>query len=118
VTTQHETLTSKEVLKKRIQHKEFPDTIKIGEKTKEKKATLNMSRTRAAKVKAQEECTTVDREIEKSIKKDKKDYIVELASQAENDAGQGNLKVLYLTTNRLAGKFQQTNKPVKDSPSH
>ena len=52
--------------------------------------------------------------MKKSIKKDKKDYIEELASQAEDAAGQGNLKDLYLTTKKLAGKFQQTDKPVKD----
>ena len=109
--------TCEEVLgKKKTQHKEWisSDTIKRIEKRKEKKATLNMSRTRAAKVKAQEEYTTANREVKKSIKKDKKDYIEELASQAENAAGQGNLKDLYLTTRKLAGKFQQTDKPVKD----
>jgi hypothetical protein len=36
-----------------------------------------------------------------------------LVSQDEIAAGQGNLKDLYLTK-KLAGKFQQTNNPVKD----
>ena len=109
--------TCEEVLgKKKTQHKEwiYSDTIKRIEKRKEKKATLNMSRTRAAKVIAQEEYTAADREVKKSTKKDKKDYIEELASQAENAAGQWTLKDLYLTTRKLAVTFQQTDKPFKD----
>ena len=75
---------------------------------------LNNSRTRAAKVKAQEEYTAVDREVKRNIKKDKRDYIDYLAGQAETAAGQGNLRDLYLVTKKLTGKFQQADKPVKD----
>ena len=75
---------------------------------------LSNSRTRAAKAKAQEEYTAADRELKRSIKKDKRDYIDDLARQAETAAGQGNLWDLYLVTKKLTGKFQQTDKPVKD----
>ena len=75
---------------------------------------LNSSRTRAAKAKAQEEYTAVDREVKRSIKNDKRDYIDDLARKAETAAGQGNLRDLYLMTKKLTGKFQQTHKPVKD----
>ena len=75
---------------------------------------LNNSRTRAAKAKAQEEYTAVDREVKRSIKKDKRDYIDDLARQAETAVGQGNLRDLYLVTKKLTGKFQQTDKPVMD----
>ena len=75
---------------------------------------LNNSRTRAAKARAQEEYTAVDREVKRSIKKDKRDYIDDLARQAETAAGQGNLRDLYLVTKKLTGKFQQTDKPVMD----
>jgi hypothetical protein len=57
--------TCKEVLRKRKpQHKEWisSDTIKRIEIKKEKKATLSMSRTRAAKVKAQEDYTAADKD--------------------------------------------------------
>ena len=40
---------------------------------------LNNIRTRAAKAKAQEEYTAADREVKGSIKKDKRDYIHDLA---------------------------------------
>ena len=49
----------------------------------------NNSQTRAAKTKAQEEYTAVDRKVKRSIKNDKRDYIVDLARQAETAAGQG-----------------------------
>ena len=75
---------------------------------------LNSSRTRAAKAKAQEEYTAADREEKRSIKKDKRDYIDDLARQAATAAGQGNLRDLYLVTKKLTGKFQQTDKPGKD----
>ena len=75
---------------------------------------LNNSRTRAAKARAQEEYTAVDREVKRSIKKDKRDYIDDLAGQAETAAGQGGLRDLYLVTKKRTGKFQQTDKPVMD----
>ena len=40
-------------------------------------------------------------------------YIDHLASPAEEAASQGNFKDLYLTTKKLAGKFQQTDMPVE-----
>ena len=67
---------------------------------------LNNSRTRAA--------TAAGREVKRSIKKDKRDYIDDLARQAETEAGQGNLRDLYLVTKKLTGKFQKTDKSVKD----
>ena len=51
--------------------------------------------------------------MKRSIRKDKRDYIDYVANQAEEAAGQGNFKDLYLTTKKLAGKFQQTDMPVK-----
>ena len=109
--------TCEEVLgKKKAQHKEWisADTIQRLETRKERKSALNTSRTRAAKSKAQAEYTTADREVKRNIRKDKRDYIDHLASQAEEAASQGNFKDLYLTTKKLAGKFQQTDMPVKD----
>lgn len=48
------------------------------------------------------------------VKKNKRDFIEDLARKAEDAAGQGNLKDLYQLTKRLAGKFQQTDKPFRD----
>ena len=109
--------TCEEVLgKKKIQHKEgiSADTIHKLEASRERKTMLNNSRTRATKARAQEEYTAVDREVNRSIKKDRRDYIDDLARQAGTAAGQGNLRDLYLVIKKLTGKFQQTDKPVKD----
>ena len=40
-----------------------------------------------------------------------------MASQAEEAAGQGNLKDLYMLTRKLSGKFQQSNIPIRDKES-
>ena len=98
------------------QHKEWiSDTtlLKIEER-KRKKGEINMSRTRGDKAKKQEEYSKVDKEVKKSIRKDKRDFTDQLAKQAEDAAGQGNLKDLYMITKKLSGKFVQTNKPIRD----
>nr|KAG5693701.1 hypothetical protein BaRGS_008343 [Batillaria attramentaria] len=63
----------------------------------------------------QEEYTAADREVKRSTRKDKRDYIDNLASQAEEAARQGNLKDLYQVTKKLAGKIsadRQTKHPT------
>ena len=94
--------------KKKTQNKEWisADTIHKLETRRERKTVLNNSRTRTAKARAQEEYTAVDREVKRSIKKDKRDYIDDLARQAETAAGLGNLRDLYLVTKKLTGNFQ------------
>ena len=109
--------TCEEVLgKKKTQHKEWisADTIHRLETRRERKTMPNNSRIGAAKAKVQEEYTAADRVVKRSIKKDKRDYIDDLARKAETAAGQGNLRDLYLVTKKLAGEFLQTEKPVKN----
>ena len=90
------------------------NTLKKIKQRKEKKVVLMNSRTRALKKDAQENYTEANREVKKSIKKDKNDYINNLAAEAETAASKGNIKELYSITKKLAGKFQQQNKPIKD----
>ena len=109
--------TCEEVLgRKKTQHKDWISaaTIRKLEARKAKKNMLNMSQTRAAKTRAQAEYTAADIEVKRSMKREKRDYIDNLASQAETAAGQGNLKDLYIMTKKLSGKFQQTDRPVRD----
>ena len=84
--------TCEEVLgKKKTKHTEWisANTIHKLEARRERKTVLN---TRAAKAKAQEEYTTANRGVKRSIKKDKRDYIDDLAIQAVTTARQGNLR--------------------------
>lgn len=102
--------------KKKTQHKEWMTgaTLKKIEERKAKKAVLNNSRTRAAKAEAQREYTCAHKEVRRSIKQDKREFVDNLARQAEEAAAQRNLKDLYSITKKLSGKFQQTDRPVKD----
>ena len=90
--------TCEEVLgKRKVQHREWisANTIQKIEARKGKKTALNTSRTRTAKAQAQEEYTAANKEVKRSVKKDKKDYIDELAREAEQAAGERNLRDLY-----------------------
>ena len=71
--------------KKKTQHKEWisANTILKLETRRKNKTVLNNSWTRAAKAKAQEEYTAADREVKRSIKKDKRNYIDDLARQRQ-----------------------------------
>ena len=84
--------TFEEILgKKKTQHLELisADTIQKLETRRERKTVLNNSRTRTAKAKAQEEYTAADREVKGSIKKDKRDYIDDLARQQRQQPDRG-----------------------------
>jgi hypothetical protein len=102
--------------KKTTQHKDWMTgvTLKKIEERKSKKAVLNNSRTRAAKAEAHREYMCAHKEVKKSIKADKREYVDSLARQAEEAAAQRNLKDLYSITKKLSGKFQQTDRPVRD----
>jgi hypothetical protein len=109
--------TCKEVLGSvKKQNKEWTsaETIRKLDVRKTKKSGLNEAKTRAGKARAQAEYTAADKEVKKSVKKDKRDYINDLAKQAEEAAAKGNMRDMYMTTKKLSGKFQQTNKPVRD----
>jgi hypothetical protein len=101
---------------KKHQQKEWitAETLNKIEDRKRKKATVNNSRTRAAKTKALSEYAEAHRVVKRSIKKDKKDYMDEMAAEAEQAAYCGNMKQLYDTTKRLSGKFSKPERPVKD----
>lgn len=109
--------TCEEVLgKRRTKHKDWisVDTLQKLKERKGKKEKINISKTRTATKRAQEEYTQVNNEVKKSIRKDKRAHIDNLAQQADTAAAQGNMKDLYMITRKLAGKLHQTDKPVKD----
>ncbi|VDP77185.1 unnamed protein product [Schistosoma mattheei] len=104
------TSTCQEVLGlKKHHHKEWISTETL-DKTKErknKKTAINNSRTRAEKVQAQAEYMEANKQVKKSIRADKKKYVEELATTAEKAASEGNMKQLYDTTKKLAGKYRE-----------
>ncbi|VDP24853.1 unnamed protein product [Schistosoma margrebowiei] len=111
------TSTCQEVLGlKRYHHKEWisTETLDKIKERKNKKAAINNSRTRAEKVRAQAEYIEANKQAKRSIRADKKKYVEELATTAEKAAREGNMKQLYDTTKKLAGKYSKPERPVKD----
>ena len=111
------TSTCEEVLgKKKRQHKDWisVETINTLPVRKEKKAVLNNSRTRSTNAAAHEQYTVANRAVKKSVKTGKVNFIDSLAKEAEDAAARGNIKQLYDTTRKLAGKFKQAEIPIKD----
>ena len=50
----------------------------------------------------------------KSVKTDKRDLVEGLAEEAERAAARRNMKQLYDTTKKLAGKFKKSERPIRD----
>ncbi|KAH9579334.1 hypothetical protein MS3_00009519 [Schistosoma haematobium] len=111
------TSTYQEVLGlKKHHHKEWisVETLDSIKETKNKKTAINNSRTRTEKVRAQAEYIEANKPMKKSIKADKKKYVEELATMAKKAARQGNMKQLYDTKKKLAGRYSKPERPVKD----
>ncbi|VDP47683.1 unnamed protein product [Schistosoma curassoni] len=109
--------TCQEVLGlKKHHHKEWTsiETLDKIKERKNKKAAINNSRTRAEKIQAQAEYTEANKQVKKSIRADKKKYVEELATTAEKAAIEGNMKQLYDTTKKIAGKYSKPKRPVED----
>lgn len=108
------TETCQEVLgPKKNQYKDWisVDTLQKTQTRRLKKEAVNESRTRASKAAAQAEYTEAHK-VKRSVKNDKRDNIDSLAQEAE--AYYGNMKDLYMTTKKLAGKCSRPERPVKD----
>ena len=78
------------------------------------KSAINNSRTRATKAQAQEDHTKPIIDVKKSVKIDKRNYINGLAKEAKQAADSGNMRQLYDTTSKLAGKHSKPERRVKD----
>ncbi|XP_073668552.1 uncharacterized protein [Paramisgurnus dabryanus] len=96
-------------------HKEWisAETMEKIQYRKKKKEILNNSRTRTEKAKAVAEYTEANKEVKRSIKLDKNNYLEGLASEAEEAAYHGNTRELYSTIHKLSGKFIKPERPVK-----
>ena len=101
---------------KTAEHKEWitPGTMGSISKRKHLKEEYNRSRTRREKSEAHKTYEAANSEVKRKIKQDKREYYDTLATKAEEAAAHGNMKDLYDTTRKLAGKFQQTSSQVKD----
>ncbi|VDP63223.1 unnamed protein product [Schistosoma curassoni] len=92
------TSTCHEVLDhKKHHHKEWitVDTLDMVEEMRNKKAAINISRTRADKAMTQTEHTEVNEQVKSSIRTDKRKYVEDLAMTGEKAAREGIMRQLY-----------------------
>ena len=98
--------------KRREERREWisEETWKRGAAKNDTNTTKTRIQMRNAKRKYQE----ADKEVKRSCRKDKRNYVNNLSKDAENAAMKGNLGSLYNITRKLSGRSQSTNKPFKD----
>ena len=109
--------TCKTVLgKKEKKHKEWltQDTWAAIAERKQLKDRVNRSQDQAEKLELQAQYWAKNREVKRSARSDKRKFIHELTEEAENAAGQRNMKRLYEITKALSGKNNNPSRPVKD----
>ena len=78
------------------------------------KLDVSNSRTRAEKLAASEKYGDFNKEVKKSLQKDRNAYLDEMAEKAEAAAADGHMKIVYQTTRILSGKWSKPAAPVKD----
>ncbi|KAK4470008.1 hypothetical protein MN116_000037, partial [Schistosoma mekongi] len=111
------TSTCQEVLGLKKQHQKEWISVSTLDKIQERrnrKTAINNSRTRAEKAKAQAEYTEVNKQVKRSIRLDKRKFVEDLAMTADKAAREGNMRLLYDTTKKLAGKFNKPERPIKN----
>ena len=99
--------TCEEVLGKRSRtQKEWLTvaTMRVVDKRREKKAELNMAKTRALKARLSGEHTALNKEVKRSARRDRREHVERMTQDAEDAAGRGDMRELYQITKRLAGK--------------
>ena len=95
--------TCEEVLGKRSRtQKEWltAATMRVVDKRREKKAELNMAKTRALKARLSEEHTALNKEVKRSARRDRRVHVERMTQDAEDAVG----RELYQIMKRLAGK--------------
>ena len=101
--------------RKSKQHEAYvsTDTLKKVEARKKEKDMLNSSRTKSKKAEARTRYAKANREVKQSIRKDRRNFVNDLARQAEEAAGKGDLKDLYSNTTTLADVRKITDRLVR-----
>jgi len=79
-------------------------TMRVVDKRREKKAALNMAKTRALKAGLLGEHTALKKEVKKCARRDRRDHVERMTQDTENASGRRDEWELYQITKRLAGK--------------
>ena len=86
---------------------------RIEARGKAKEKMLNAKSSRQIQ-RTQQEYKIRDREVKRSARKDKKNFIKTLASEAEEAAGKRDFGTVYTITKQLCGNNSNHSMPVKD----
>ena len=79
------------------------------------KQKINSTRSERIKAQLKQLYSEKDKEVKRSAKQDKNNYVEQLAAEAEDAAAKQDLKTLYRITKNLKGTFSNNDMPVKDS---
>ena len=115
------TETCEEVLgRRRSQDKPWisKKSVEKIEARKKLKEAVNNSRTRQQKQKAQQQYQEMHKEARASIRRDKRAFTEDIALRGEEAAAKGNMRELYETTMKLAGKWRASSGPIRDQAGH
>ncbi|VDO87804.1 unnamed protein product [Schistosoma curassoni] len=91
------------------------ETMKKAQKWKNKMTGVKNNRTRTEKVKEQSEYTEAYKQMKKSTRADMQKYMEEPSKTAEKAAREVNVRQTYVTTRKLADKYNKSERPVKDN---
>ena len=71
------------------------------EERRKLKMKVNERKSDRLRLKLQAEYQSKDKEVKRSVRKDKREWVEHIAREAEDAAGQGNMKVVYEATKKL-----------------
>ena len=102
--------------KKTRQHKEWltTGTWTLIADRKHLKHQISQTQEQEKKKELQARYWEINRQVKRSARKDKRNFIEELTEEAETAAGQRNMKRVYDITRTLSGKNSNPSRPVKD----
>ncbi|CAG2251701.1 unnamed protein product [Mytilus edulis] len=87
--------------------------VKVEERRIAKEKVLNAT-TRQQKRQTQDLYIEKDKEVKKNCKQDKRNYVEQLAQEAEITCSKGDMKYPYNTTKQLSGRRSNSNATVKE----
>ena len=91
------------------------DTWKTIDERKETKKNIKDTKSQRIKNQLQARYSTLDKEVKRKTKADKRAFIENLADEAETAAQMQNMATLYKITKALAGGFKNCDIPMKDA---
>ena len=91
------------------------ETITKIEERRQARQRLNQARTRVQSRTSQQAYSTLNKEVKKGSKRDKRDMVEKLAGEAQRAASRSDMKTLFNITRQLIGRRSSSSKPIRDT---